>query len=168
MTALTYNPDRAKGLDMNSDLILVFAGTLVLGIVFLSWPLVVLYQRRRYWEFAHTASSATALVTDVREVERSIQHGEYARSLQKFRYPMVKFETRDGRIVEKELPAEEVEVGQERTVLYDPLDPEEARLASPASSPVGSFLQGAFLGCIMLFGFVVAATSLLILILTAA
>ena len=81
--------------------------------------------------FVSQASSATGAVTGVK-TRTSTSHSSDGFDVRSYRYPVVRFQTRDGRTVEFESrtgttsfsqgPGERVEV------LYDPLKPEEARI----------------------------------------
>lgn len=81
--------------------------------------------------FVNQASSATGTVTDVKTRTSTSHTGDGPR-LRTYRYPVVRFQTHDGRTVEFESetgtsgfshkPGEQVEV------LYDPLKPEQARI----------------------------------------
>ena len=81
--------------------------------------------------FVRQASSATGAVTDVK-TRTSTSHSSDGFEVRRYRYPVVRFQTQDGRTVEFESktgtssfsqgPGERVEV------LYDPLKPEEARI----------------------------------------
>lgn len=75
--------------------------------------------------------SATGNVTDVK-IRTSTSHSSEGSRIRRYRYPVVRFQTQDGRTVEFESetgtssfsqrPGEQVEV------LYDPLRPEEVRI----------------------------------------
>jgi hypothetical protein len=81
--------------------------------------------------FVSRAASATGTVTDVK-TRASTSHSSDGFEVGRYRYPVVRFPTQDGRTVELESktgtssfsqgPGERVEV------LYDPLKPEEARI----------------------------------------
>ena len=79
---------------------------------------------RRTRKFVKGASTAPGVVVDfaVRRVQRT-----------KFNFPVVKYETADGRVVQFESPTATKpgpKIGDEVTVLYDPLRPEEAQIKS--------------------------------------
>ena len=135
-----------------------------------AWFLVVgvrNYLRTR--RFVNQASSATGTVTDVK-VRTSRSHTSDGPRIRSHRYPVVRFQTQDGRTVEFESetgtntfsqgPGEQVEV------LYDPLKPEQARIktfmmlwfAPPILGVVGffSFVLGSLFGLVALL---VAAVS---------
>ena len=98
------------------------------GAVFLILGIRNFLRTRR---FVSQAASATGTVTDVKTRTSTSHTGDGPR-LRTYRYPVVRFQTRDGRTVEVESktgtsgfsqkPGEQVEV------LYDPLKPEEARI----------------------------------------
>jgi Protein of unknown function (DUF3592) len=98
----------------------------VVGAVFLVLGIRNLVRTRR---FVGRASSATGTVTDIKN-RRSTSHSSEGSRIR--RYPVVRFQTQEGRTVEFESetgtssfsqgPGEQVEV------LYDPLRPEEARI----------------------------------------
>jgi hypothetical protein len=98
------------------------------GAVFLVLGIRNFLRTRR---FVSRASSATGTVTDVKTRTSRSHTGDGPR-VRTYRYPVVRFQTRDGRTVEFESetgtssfsqgPGEQVEV------LYDPLKPEEARI----------------------------------------
>jgi Protein of unknown function (DUF3592) len=98
----------------------------VVGAVFLVLGIRNLVRTRR---FVGRALSATGTVTDVKN-RRSTSHSSEGSRIR--RYPVVRFQTQEGRTVEFESetgtssfsqgPGEQVEV------LYDPLRPEEARI----------------------------------------
>ena len=100
----------------------------VVGAVFLVLGIRNFVRTRR---FVGRASSATGTVTDVK-MRTSTSHTGDGPSMRTYRYPIVRFQTQDGRTVEFESktgtssfsqgPGEQVEV------LYDPLKPEEARI----------------------------------------
>ena len=81
--------------------------------------------------FVSRASSATGTVTDVK-TSTNTSHSSGGARVRRYRYPVVRFQTQDGRTVEFESetgtssfsqgPGEQVEV------IYDPLKPEEARI----------------------------------------
>ncbi len=121
--------------------------------------------------FVNQASSATGTVTDVKTRTSRSRTSSGAR-VSTYRYPVVRFQTQDGRSVEFESetgtntfsqrPGEQVEV------LYDPLRPEQARIKSFMMlwfgplifSVVGFFLFvfGSLFGLVALLVAVVAAT----------
>ena len=98
----------------------------VVGAVFLVLGIRNFVRTRR---FVSRALSATGTVTDVKN-RRSTSHSSEGSRIR--RYPVVRFQTQEGRTVEFESetgtssfsqgPGEQVEV------LYDPLKPEEARI----------------------------------------
>jgi hypothetical protein len=98
------------------------------GAVFLVLGVRSFLRTRR---FVSQATSATGTVTDV-QTRTSTSHTGDGPRLRTYRYPVVRFQTQDGRTVEFESetgtsgfsqkPGEQVEV------LYDPLKPEEARI----------------------------------------
>ena len=98
------------------------------GAVFLVLGVRNFVRTRR---FVSQASSATGTVTDVKTRASRSHTGDGPR-VSTYRYPVVRFQTQDGRTVEFESetgtntcsqkPGEQVEV------LYDPLKPEEARI----------------------------------------
>ena len=81
--------------------------------------------------FVNQASSTTGTVTDV-NIRTSRSHTGSGPRVSTYRYPVVRFQTQDGRSVEFESetgtntfsqrPGEQVEI------LYDPLKPEQARI----------------------------------------
>ena len=81
--------------------------------------------------FVSQATSATATVTDVKTRTSTSHTGDGPR-LRTYRYPVVRFQTRDGRTVEVESETEtsgfSQKPGEQVEVLYDPLNPEEARI----------------------------------------
>ena len=100
----------------------------VVGAVFLVLGIRNFVRTRR---FVGRASSATGTVTVVK-TRTSTSHSSEGTRVRRYRYPVVRFRTQDGRTVETESetgtssfsrrPGEQVEV------LYDPLRPEEARI----------------------------------------
>ena len=100
----------------------------VVGAVFLVVGVRNFVGTRR---FVNQASSATGTVTDVKSRTSRSPTGDGPR-VHTYRYPVVRFQTQDGRTVEFESetgtntfsqkPGEQVEV------LYDPLRPEQARI----------------------------------------
>lgn len=98
------------------------------GILFLILGIRNFLRTRR---FVSQALLATGAVTDVK-TRTSTPHSSDGFDVRRYRYPVVRFQTRDGRTVEFESktgtssfsqgPGERVEV------LYDPLKPEEARI----------------------------------------
>ena len=104
---------------------------LVLGVVGAVFLVVGVRKFVRTRRFVNQASSATGTVTDVKSrISRS--HTSDGPRVRTLRYPVVRFQTQDGRTVEFESetgtntfsqkPGEQVEV------LYDPLKPEQARI----------------------------------------
>jgi uncharacterized protein DUF3592 len=99
-----------------------------LGAVFLVLGVRNFVRMRR---FVSRALSASGTVTDVK-VQTSRSHTGDGPQVRSYRYPVVRFQTQDGRSVEFESktgtsgfsqkPGEQIEV------LYDPLKPEEARI----------------------------------------
>jgi Protein of unknown function (DUF3592) len=98
----------------------------VVGAVFLVLGIRNLVRTRR---FVGRASSATGTVTDIKN-RRSTSHSSEGSRIR--RYPVVRFQTQEGRTVEFESETGTASFSQgpgERVdVLYDPLRPEEARI----------------------------------------
>ena len=119
--------------------------------------------------FVSRASSATGTITDVK-TRTSTSHSTEGTRVRRYRYPVVRFQTQDGRTVEFESetgtssfsqgPGEQVEV------IYDPLKPEEARIKSfmilwfrPLIFGVVGFFMFAFGAFFALIALVVLAAS---------
>jgi hypothetical protein len=119
--------------------------------------------------FVSRASSATGTVTEVRTRTSTSHTGDGPR-MRTYRYPVVRFQSQDGRTVEFESetgtssfsqgPGEQVEV------IYDPLRPEEARIKSfmmlwfvPLIFSVVGFFMFAFGALFGLIALVVVAVS---------
>ncbi len=144
---------------------------LVLGVVGAVFLVVGVRNFVRTRRFVNQASSATGTVTDVKS-RTSRSHTSDGPRVRTYRYPVVRFQTQDGRTVEFESetgtntfsqkPGEQVEV------LYDPLKPEQARIktfmmlwfAPLIFSVVGFFLFvfGLLSGLVALLVAVVAAS----------
>ncbi len=105
----------------------------VLGVVGAVLLVVGVRNFVRTRRFVSQASSTTGTVTDV-NTRTSRSHTSSGPRVSTYRYPVVRFQTQDGRSVEFESetgtntfsqrPGEQVEV------LYDPLRPEQARIKS--------------------------------------
>jgi len=136
------------------------------GAVFLVLGIRNFVRTRR---FVSRASSATGTVTDVK-TRTSTSHSSEGTRVRRYRYPVVRFQTQDGRTVEFETetgttsfsqgPGEQVEV------IYDPLKPEEARIKSfmmlwfrPLILGVVGFFMFAFGAFFALIALVVLAAS---------
>jgi hypothetical protein len=100
----------------------------VVGVVFLVLGTRNFVRTRR---FVSRASSVTGTVTDVK-TRTSMSHS--SEGLRIRRYPVVRFQTLDGRTVEFDSEASTSSFsrgpGEQVQVLYDPLRPEEARIKS--------------------------------------
>jgi hypothetical protein len=143
----------------------------VLGVAGAVFLVVGVRNYLRTRRFVNQASSTTGTVTDVK-TRTSRSHTSSGPRVSTYRYPVVRFQTQDGRSVEFESetgtntfsqkPGEQVEV------LYDPLRPEQARIKSFMMlwfgplifSVVGFFLFvfGSLFGLVALLIAVVAAT----------
>jgi Protein of unknown function (DUF3592) len=100
----------------------------VVGAVLLGLGVRAFVRTRR---FVGQASSATGTVTDVKTRTSRSQTDDGPR-VRTYRYPVVRFQTRDGRMIEFESETGTSGFsqgpGQQVEVLYDPLRPEEARI----------------------------------------
>jgi len=98
------------------------------GAVFLVLGIRNFVRTRR---FVSRASSATGTVTDVK-IRTSTSHSGEGTRVRRYRYPVVRFQTQDGRTVEFESETGTSSFSQgpgaQVEVLYDPLKPGEARI----------------------------------------
>jgi hypothetical protein len=98
------------------------------GAVFLVLGIRNFVRTRR---FVSRASPATGTVTDVK-TRTSTSHSSEGTRLRRYRYPVVRFQARDGRTVEFESETGTSSFsqgpGEQVTVLYDPLKPQDARI----------------------------------------
>ena len=135
-----------------------------------AWFLVIgIRNFLRTRRFVNQASSATGTVTEVK-TRTSRSHTSDGPRIRSYRYPVVRFQTQDGRTVEFESetgtntfsqgPGEQVEV------LYDPLKPEQARIKTfmmlwfaPLIFSVVGFFLFVFGSLFGLVAFLVAALS---------
>ena len=100
----------------------------VAGAVFLVVGVRNFVRTRR---FVNQASSTTGTVTDVK-TRTSRSHTSSGPRVSTYRYPVVRFQTQDGRSVEFESETGTSSFsqgpGEQVTVLYDPLKPQDARI----------------------------------------
>ncbi len=105
----------------------------VLGVAGAVFLVVGVRNYLRTRRFVSQASSTTGTVTDVK-TRTSRSHTSSGPRVSTYRYPVVRFQTQDGRSVEFESETGtntfSQKSGEQVEVLYDPLKPEQARIKS--------------------------------------
>ncbi|MDP8974308.1 MAG: DUF3592 domain-containing protein [Actinomycetota bacterium] len=129
---------------------LILGGVFALGTIFTVWGYVRAF---RTWRFVRDAAQAPGRIFGIRH---------YTHEHRQLLLPAVRFETPEGRTVEftSEFHKRGAEVGQEVTVLYDPLRPEKAEIKGSwglVGTPVALIAAGMFCyGLLGLFLYLVA------------